>query len=111
MKSLFEPTVTPVASSLRDVMSEQAAENPEDDELARALAESLKLAEEEKARLSAFSSQDDKSTDCTSDETLARMLQQQFDAEYQSTTMNQSPKAKPVTIVYSGLAFNFSFIF
>ena len=29
------------------------------------------------------------------------MLQLQFDAEYQSSTVNQSPKAKPVTIVYS----------
>ena len=26
---------------------------------------------------------------------------QQFDQEYQATTSNQSPKAKPVTIVYS----------
>ena len=44
------PKQTPPASSLRDVMSEQAAETPEDDELARALAESMKLAEEEKAK-------------------------------------------------------------
>lgn len=32
---------------------------------------------------------------------LARMLQQQFDQEYQASTINQSPKARPVTIVYS----------
>ena len=44
------PKQTPPASSLREVMSEQAAETPEDDELARALAESMKLAEEEKAK-------------------------------------------------------------
>jgi len=95
------PKQTQPASSLRDVMSEQAAETPEDDELARALAESMKLAEEEKAMSSAFSNANDQSTDCTSDVVLARMLQLQFDAEYQSSTVNQSPKAKPVTIVYS----------
>ena len=95
------PKQTQPASSLREVMSEQAAESPEDDELARALAESMKLAEEEKAMSSAFSNANDQSTDCTSDVVLARMLQLQFDAEYQSSTVNQSPKAKPVTIVYS----------
>jgi len=82
-------------------MSEQAAESPEDDVLARALAESAALAKEERSRRDAFSPIGDSSTDCTSDVVLARMLQQQFDQEYQASTINQSPKARPVTIVYS----------
>ena len=49
--------------------------------LAKAIAESLKIAENEKSVQDAFASDLDKSTDCTSDAYLARLLQQEFDAE------------------------------
>jgi len=89
------------ATSLRDVMNEQAIESTqnEDDDLAKAIAESLKIAENEKSVQDAFASDLDKSTDCTSDAYLARLLQQEFDAEYATTAT--SPKHVPVTIVNS----------
>lgn len=69
MSGPWASTTQPTAatSSLRDVMSEQAAESPEDDVLARALAESAALAKEERSRRGAFSPVGDSSTDCTSD--------------------------------------------
>ena len=106
------------ATSLRDVMNEQGMLNlrsrvtwkrieslaiestqNEDDDLAKAIAESLKIAEKEKSVQDAFATDLDKSTDCTSDAYLARLLQQEFDAEYATTVT--SPKHVPVTIVNS----------
>ena len=71
----------------------------EDDDLAKAIAESLKIAENKKSVEDAFGNGLDKSTDCSSDAYLARMLQQEFDAEYATTAT--SPKHVPVTIVNS----------
>jgi len=89
------------ATSLRDVMNEQAIESSqnEDDDLSRAIAESLKIAENEKSIQDAFGNELDKSTDCSSDAYLARLLQQEFDADFASTAT--SPKHVPITIVQS----------
>jgi len=87
MSSPWKTQTCPPAgpSSLRDIMSEQLAvdeETQEDRDLALALKESLELEQAAKSVDDCFASQDDVSTDCTSDELLARMLQEKFDDEY-----------------------------
>lgn len=93
-------TCIPGATSLRDVMQEQESQNQEDDDLTRALQESLEIAENAKSVHDAFSNDMDKSTDCSSDAYLARLLQQEFDAEYQQQP-HITPKQVPITIVDS----------
>jgi len=105
MSSPWKTPERPQAQSFRELMQEQKEDevnNAEDRDIAMALKLSIEenLSVEESTK-GAFASQDTEATDCTSDELLARMMQQKFDEEYVSNqaypgrTINHPPPIAP----------------